>query len=40
MFLQLRGAFYKTPILKYFNFKKSIRVETDASDLAITDILS
>ena len=38
-FLQFRDVFYKVFMLKYFNLKKFIRVETDVSGFAIIDVL-
>ena len=39
-FTQLRQAFTKAPILRYFDSEHHIRIETDASDYAIGGILS
>lgn len=39
-FLQLRQAFTKTPILHYFDPKRYIQIETNASDYAIGSIFN
>ena len=39
-FQQLRQTCLEEPVLKMFNLKKSIRIETDASDLAIEACLN
>ena len=39
-FTQLRQAFIKTTILRYFNPKRHIRIETDAFGYVIYDVFS
>ena len=39
-FTQLRQAFTKAPILRHFDPKRHIRIETDASGCVIGDVLS
>ena len=39
-FNHLRLAFIKAPILQYFDLKSHIRIETDASSYAISEVLS
>ena len=40
MFIKLRQAFIKAPILHYFDLERHIRVETDESGYAIGGVLS
>ena len=39
-FTQLRQAFIKAPIFYHFDSKSHIRIETDATDNAIGNVLS
>ena len=39
-FTKLRQAFLKAPIFYYFDSEHHIRIETDASDYAISGVLS
>ena len=39
-FTQLRQAFTKAPILSHFDLERHIKIETDASGYAISDIPS
>ena len=40
VFAELRQAFVKAPILHHFNLERHIRIETDASRYAISEVLN